>query len=306
MPHETAGNSINTDAVKSRAAVLSVAFNLVSTILKLAAALITHSVSLYSEAIHSAADVVASSIAYFSVRAASVPADDEHPFGHGKIESLAGFAESIFLLITMGVIANEAIKRLIHGGDVHRLDVGLVVMGLSSVGSLLAGLYVKRAGKETRSLALQSNGQHLLVDCITSTGVLSALIIVRYTPWQNADPVLALVFSAWIGFNSLRLCYQAYQQLIDRRLTDEEIQQIRGILVANGKILSYHRLRTRLSGQTRHIDVHIVVPSEWSVVEAHKVADDLEKQISTDLHPAEVVIHVDPYDDSLEDLRRQS
>ncbi len=306
MPHEKAGVSIIVDASKSRAAAVSVAFNAVSTLFKLVGAILTHSVSLFSEAAHSAADVVASLIAFFSVKAASAPADDEHPFGHGKIESLAGFAESIFLLLTMGFIANEAINRLLMGGEVHHLETGVAIMAASAVGSLLVGLYVQKEGNRSRSLALQSNGQHLMVDFITSAGVLVALLIVRYTPWKHADPVLALVFAAWIGFNSVKLCMQAYEQLIDRRLADEEITQLQNLFDGATEIVSYHRLRTRLSGQTRHIDVHIVVPSTWSVVEAHRVADDLENLIRENLHPAEVVIHVDPYDDSGEDSRRQT
>lgn len=296
MQQKVAASKSNRRSAKSSAAILSVGFNLASTILKLVGAAITHSVSLFSEAVHSAADVVASTLAFFSVRAASAPADDEHPFGHGKIESLAGFAEAIFLLLTMAFVVSEAIHRLIHGGEVRRLDTGIWIMAASAVGSLLVGLYVSRQGKLSRSLALQSNGQHLLVDFITCSGVLAALLITRLTAWQNSDAILALLFAAWIGFNSLRLSYNAYQQLIDRRLPDEEIEDIRSILRGNEQIISYHKLRSRLSGAVRHIDFHIVVPNDWSVVQAHRVADDIEKAVKKALDPAEVVVHVDPYD----------
>lgn len=290
---------------KSRAATVSVAFNATFTALKLFGAALTHSVSLFSEAVHSAADVVASTIAYFSVRAASQPADEEHPYGHGKIESLAGFAESIFLLLTMAFIAKEAIDRLMHGGEVHKLETGVGIMAASALCSLVVGLYVAKCGRDTRSLALQSNGQHLLVDCLTSCGVLIALLVVRTTGWAYADPILALIFAGWIGLNAGRLCLSAYQQLIDRRLPDAEMEALQKLLDECPEILSHHGLRTRLSGHVRHIDVHVVVPSDWSVAEAHRVVDDLENLIDTTFDPAEVVIHVDPYDDSLEDLKRK-
>ena len=297
MPRDHKPRKPTQASTKSKAAVLSVAYNVVSTLLKVVGAILTHSVSLTSEAVHSAADVVASLLAYFSVKAAAVPADDDHPYGHGKIESLAGFAESIFLLLTMIFIGNESIHRLVKPVGVEKIDVGLGIMLLSAVTSLAIGLHVQKTGRKTRSLALQSNGQHLLVDCVTSVGVLTALLITRLTGWQSADPILALVLALWIGVNAIRLCHKAYQQLIDQRLPIEEIAELRAHLDANPEIISYHRLRTRLSGSTRHIDVHIVVPNDWSVVEAHRVADAIEKSVAQTFPPAEVVVHVDPFDE---------
>jgi len=290
------------NGTKSKAAALSVGFNVVSTLLKIVGAVLTHSVSLTSEAIHSAADVVASALAYFSVRAASVPADEDHPYGHGKIESLAGFAESIFLLLTMALVANESILRLMHGGEIHKIEVGVWILTATSTASLVVGLYVSSVGRKSRSLALQSNGQHLLVDAITSAGVLVALLIAKITNWQQADSILALFLAIWIGFNAVKISQKAYQQLIDRALPDDEIALVRKLLEGNTQIRSFHRLRTRLAGAVRQIDVHIVVPADWSVVEGHRVADSVEHEIKRALPPADVVVHVDPYDDEAIDL----
>jgi cation diffusion facilitator family transporter len=287
----------------AQAASLSVAFNVVSTLLKIAGAVLTRSVSLTSEAIHSAADVAASLIALFSVRAASAPPDDEHPYGHGKIESLAGFAESIFLLLTMAFIINEAVLRLLRGGEMRQIEVGVWIMAASAIASLATGLYVSRIGKSSRSLALQSNGQHLLVDSITSAGVLVALVIAKITGWQQADSIVAIILAVWIGVNAVRLSLKAYQQLIDRALPDDEIAVARTLLEQHKEILSFHRLRTRLSGAVRHIDVHIVIPQDWTVFEGHRVADSVEQEIKRALNPAEVVVHVDPFDDEAIDRR---
>jgi cation diffusion facilitator family transporter len=283
---------------KRRAASISLAYNVVLTAIKLVAAGITGSVSLLGEAIHSATDVFASFIAFLSVRAASAPPDEEHPYGHGKIESLAGFSESVLLLFIVVYICVEAVSKLIHGSSPVNVDLGIWVMAFSCVTSLVTGHYVTRVGNETGSLALRSNGRHLMVDFWTSVGVLIALAVTRATGWTQADPIAALGLSVWIAKGAIQIAHEAFHQLIDRRVTDADVELIRTILADEPELLSYHRLRTRHSGDTHFIDLHIVVPAEWSVVRAHELADRLEKRIEHALAPAQVVIHVDPFDES--------
>jgi len=282
--------------LKNRAAALSLTYNVTLTLLKLAAAILTGSVSLLSEAIHSATDIVSSGIAFFSVRAASAPPDDEHQYGHGKIESFAGFGESILLLLIVGYIAVESIQRLFFLHPVENLDIGVWVMGFSVITSYLTGRYVGKIGNQTHSIALIGNSQHLMVDCITSVGVLVALLVTKLTGWQYADPALALVFAVWMAFGALKLGKRAFDQLVDRRISDEELEKTKQLIESHPGLLGYHRLRTRLGGDTRYIDFHIVVPDEWSLSKAHDTADALEKRIEATLSPAVVVIHVDPYD----------
>jgi cation diffusion facilitator family transporter len=252
--------------------------------------------SLLSEAIHSGTDVVASFIAFVSVRAAAVPPDEEHPYGHGKIESLAGFGESILLFLMVFYLIGEGIHRLITGVELHQLEVGLGVIGLSTVTSLLTARYVLGVAKRTHSMALLSNGQHLLVDFYTSAGVLAALLLVHLTGWTLIDPLLAIGIAFWLAGGAWKLSKMAFHQLIDRHLPIEELDTIAGILNSDPRVISYHRLRTRRSGYMRYVDLHLVVPNDWSVQRAHAVADELEKKIEHALAPAQVVIHVDPYD----------
>jgi cation diffusion facilitator family transporter len=288
------------EILKRRAAALSLVYNVALTVIKLVAALITGSVSLLSETIHSATDIVASAIAFVSVRAAAVPPDEEHPYGHGKIESLAGFGESVLLLLIVVYVVFESIQRLLFKTTVENLDVGIWVMVGSIVSSLIVARHVQGVAKRTGSLALLSNGQHLMVDFWTSMGVLAALLVTRFSGWREADAVFAIGLAAWLGLNAWRLCVTAFHQLIDRRLEDGEIERIEEIVRAHPGIISHHKLRTRLSGTTRYIDFHIVVPNEWSVVQAHECADALEKTLEREMDPAQVVIHVDPFD-----LRKQ-
>lgn len=282
--------------LKFRAAAVSLAYNIILTLLKLAAAVLSGSVSLLSEATHSATDIVASGIAYVSVRAASAPPDEEHPYGHGKIESLAGFGESILLLLIVAYIVFESVQRLIRPSEVQNLELGIWVMVFSTVTSFGVSRYVKRIGDRSSSLALLSNSQHLMMDCVTSLGVLVALLATRLTGWQQADPIFALGFAAWMAIGAWKLARKAFDQLVDRRLEEHEIERIKTFIEARPGLLGYHRLRTRLSGDTRLIDMHIVVPNEWSLKQAHDAADALEKELARDFAPATVFIHVDPYD----------
>ncbi|MFY9234277.1 MAG: cation diffusion facilitator family transporter [Fimbriimonadaceae bacterium] len=285
------------EAEKQRAAGASLAFNLISMAAKIVAAVLSGSVSMLSEAINSAVDVASSSIAFVGVRAAAVPPDEEHPYGHGKIESLAGFGESILLFLTVIYIVAESIHRLIVGQEIAQVEVALWVMAASTLGSFLVSRYVFSVARRSGSLALLSNGQHLAADFWTSAGVLVALGLTKFAGWKQADAVIALVLAIWIGITAIKLSKTAFHELIDRRLTEEDLDQIEAVLASDKRLLSYHRMRTRRSGHMRYVDLHIVVPRDWSVVEAHRVADDLEKTMEHALAPAKVVIHVDPYDE---------
>jgi len=288
---------VDRNSRKRRAANLSLGYNVLATALKLTAAVATGSVSLLSEAAHSATDIVASAMASLSIRASSQPADDDHPYGHGKMESVAGFGESILLFGVVGYIAIEAIQRLLRGGsEVQALDFGIGVMAASAATSFVVGRYVQRVGRQTESIALQSNGQHLLVDFWTSAGVLAALAATRLTGLDWIDSAVALAFAIWLGYGAWGLFRTAFDHLVDRSLPEEEVERIRAILDAQTGVISWHRLRTRIGGSIRFVDVHIVVPRELSVVDAHEVADAIEKAIKAEFGIAVANVHVDPFD----------
>jgi len=284
------------DRIKRQASLVSLAANTCLTLLKIVAAILTGSMSLISESIHSATDVAVSLVTFLSIRAASVPPDEEHPYGHGKIESLAGFGESIFLMFMVVYIVNESIGRLLHGAGVQHLELGIWIMGFSALTSLLVGPYIRRIAIKTESMALKSNGRHQIIDFVTSSGVLLALAVTKFTGWRHADAWFAILLGLWIAYSALQMGKEAVQQLIDRRVSDDEIDRIHQTLRAEPDLISYHRLRTRHSGHVHYIDVHVVVPNEWSVIQAHALADRLEKAMEEALRPAQAVVHVDPYD----------
>ncbi|MCS7208495.1 MAG: cation diffusion facilitator family transporter, partial [Fimbriimonadales bacterium] len=215
---------------------------------------------------------------------------------HGKVETLAGFGESILLMLVVGYLLLEGVRRLIVGSTLEQLEWGVGVMALSTLTSLVVGQYVWRVGKRTHSLALMSNGQHLMIDFWTSLGLLIALGVIYFTGWVFIDALLAIVIALWLFRGAWQLATRAFHELIDHRLPQEEIALIDHILRSEPNLLNYHNLRTRRSGATRYVDVHIVLPNDWSLQRAHEVADTLEKRIAHALRPAVVTIHVDPYD----------
>ena len=281
---------------KQRAASVSLAYNVALTLLKIIAAVLTGSVSLLSEAAHSGTDVVSSAVSFVSVRAAAEPPDEDHPYGHGKIESLAGFGEAVSLLILMAYVAFESIQRLFLPHRFEHLDLGMGVMLISSLTAVLVSRYVSAVGKKTGSLALLSNAQHLNVDSWTSLGIFLGLGISKITGWIYTDSVVGLIMAAYILKGAWKMTVVGFEQLIDRRLSDTELAVVTAVLTAESEIISFHRLRSRLSGSMRYIDFHVVVPRDWTVVQAHEVADRIEEEIEIALAPAQVVVHVDPFD----------
>lgn len=281
---------------KDRAAAVSLAYNVVATAAKAVGAIFTGSVSLASEAAHSAVDILASGVAWLSVRYAARPPDDEHPYGHGKMEAVTGLAESILLIVTAVAIFVTAIGRLFTKGEIVRIDLALAIVVASCVTSFLAGRYVLAVARRESSVALVGNGQHLLVDFWTSLGVLVGLLITRLTGWGGADAAVAILLSLFMLAGVVRVGNEALQQLLDRLLPDDEMARVAEIIEAEPGVLSYHRLRGRHSGSVHEFDVHVVVDADWSLRQAHDLADRLEKKICRALAPARAIVHVDPFE----------
>lgn len=276
------------------AARLSLAYNCLQTTLKLIGAFLTGSISLLSEGLHSLSDILSSFISFVSIRAAAAPPDDEHPYGHGKIDTLAGLSEAIVLFLFSVYTAIISVAKFFNKPEVQKVDTGL---GIIIACTLLGGLVftrINRAAKESSSFALQSNAQHLLVDLMTSCGVLAALIVMKFTGWHYADPLFGFLLSLWLGYSSVTMIHKAFNEVIDRHIDPIELARIREILNSEPELLSYHKLRTRHSGNMHYIDVHLVVPRTWSVVQGHELADRVEKNIERELAPAVCTVHVDP------------
>ncbi len=281
---------------KSRAAALSIASNAILIALKLAAGAITGSIAIITEAVHSLIDLVASVIAFFSVRKADEPADAEHPYGHEKVESLAAAIEGMLILVGAGVIVYEATRQLVRGAEVDRLGVGIAVMAFSVFANLGVSTVLSRQAKAHDSQALEGDAAHLRTDAMTSAGVLFGLALVQITGNAAFDPITALVVAVaivWAGFRILR---RSSGVLVDETLPEAELDRIeRAIATARTpEVAGYHKLRARRAGSRRHIDFHVQYRSGTSLERAHELAHQMRDSIEAEIPQAEVLIHAEP------------
>jgi cation diffusion facilitator family transporter len=284
--------------VKTRAAALSIASNAILIALKLAAGALTGSVAILTEAMHSSIDLIASFVAYFSVREADKPADAEHPYGHAKIENLAAAIEAMLILVGSGVIIYAAVRSLANGPEVHSLGVGIGVIGISIVANVTVSTVIARRARETDSPALEGDAAHLRTDAATSGAVLLGLVIVQLTGATWLDPVIALTVAAAIVYAGVRLLARASRVLVDEALPPEELDAVRDAIAAFGPrgVCGYHKLRARRAGSRRYVDLHVQFTSGTTLEAAHETAHALQDAIRERLRGADVLIHLEPED----------
>ena len=281
---------------KSGAAALSIASNAALIALKLAAAAITGSIAILTEAVHSLIDLVASVIAFVSVRKADEPADADHPYGHEKVESLAATIEGMLILVGAGVIVYEATRHLVEGAEVESLGIGIAVMGFSVIANVGVSTVLYRRAKALDSPALEGDAAHLRTDALTSAGVLVGLGIVEITGIAAFDSITALIVAAAIVWAGIRIIRRSSGVLVDETLPDAELDRIEAAIASarTPEVAGYHKLRARRAGSRRHIDLHVQYRSGTSLERAHELAHQMRDSIEAEIAMAEVLIHVEP------------
>jgi cation diffusion facilitator family transporter len=283
---------------RSRAAAVSIVSNTALIALKVTAGILTGSVAVLTEALHSGIDLLASLIAFFSVRRAEEPADAGHRYGHDKFENAAAAAEGVLILAGSAVIAFAAIRSLIVGSELDHLGFGIVVVGFAAAVNLAVSSWLFRRGREMSSPALTGDAAHLRTDAYTSIGVLVGLGLVSVTGANWLDPVVALAISVGIVVTGVRLTMGSLRVLVDEALPDDEQAAIRESIeaFAGAGVVGYHQLRTRRAGARRYVDLHVQFASGTSLEEAHHTAHALQDAIQERLNGADVLIHLEPAD----------
>ncbi len=281
---------------KSGAAALSIASNATLIAIKLAAGAITGSIAILTEALHSLIDLVASVVAFISVRKADEPADADHPYGHAKVESLAATIEGMLILVGAGIIIYEATHRLVVGAEVERLGVGIAVMGFSVIANLAVSTVLSRQARAHESPALEGDAAHLRTDALTSAGVLGGLILVELTGVVAFDSITALLVAAAIVTAGLRIIRRSSGALVDESLPEAEVDLVEAAIasVRTAEVAGYHKLRSRRAGALRYIDLHVQYRSGTSLERAHALAHTMRDAIEAALPRSEVLIHVEP------------
>ncbi len=281
---------------KTRAAALSIASNSLLIALKLVAGAITGSIAIITEAIHSSIDLIASVVAFLSVRKAGEPADADHPYGHDKIENLAAVIEGMLILVGAGVIVFESVRRLMDPPAVDSLGIGIAVIGFSMAANVVVSSYLYRQARATESPALEGDAAHLRTDALTSGGVLIGLVLVQVTGVEVLDPVAALLVAVAIVVAGLRILTRSSRVLVDEVLPDDELAAVRAAIDGHGarEVAGYHKLRARRAGSRRYVDLHVQFHEGTTLARAHEVSHELQTAIGERLRGADILIHLEP------------
>jgi ferrous-iron efflux pump FieF len=283
-------------AAKTSAAWLSMLAAAFLIALKTTTGFITGSISVWASLLDSTMDIFASGINYFAVRASSRPADDDHSYGHGKAESLAGLFQSLVIAASGIFLVYESIRRIINLKQTQSEWVGVLTMVVAVLVSIGLVVKLKRAARETESPALHADAMHYITDIYSNASALLALVIVALTRYQIADPIISLAIAFYILWSAIHVGRESIDVLMDRRLpaqVDERVAEVVGRYRDQG-VLGFHDLRTRRSGSQKFIDMHLEVKRDMRLQEAHDVSVRVLRAIEAEIPRARVQIHTDP------------
>jgi len=286
-------------SLKSRTARLSIWSNSLLIILNFTVGFISGSISIISEGIHTIMDLLAAIMAYFSIRIADTPPDEQHPYGHGKYENISGVIEALLIYVASGWIIWEAVQKLLapHHIDNYGLSLGILVMFFGSVVNYFVSKRLYKVADETDSIALKADALHLKTHIYTSAGIGIGMILIWLTGWYILDPIIAILVAIFILKEATEILIHAFKPLTDTSLSKDELETITEIIDQHlDECMTYHKLRTRKGGSHRYIDFHLEVTKDMSVQASHELCDRIEQQIEQHIPNAEVTIHVEPKD----------
>ena len=261
--------------------------------LKTWAWLASGSVSLLASLVDSLTDSLASLVNLFAVRLALRPADDNHPFGHGKAESLSALAQSAFIGGSAVFLLLNAVERLLHPQPLQQTTLGIAVMLVSLLLTLALVLFQRWVLRLAQSKAVSADSLHYVTDFASNIVVLVALLLAAWG-WPRADAVLALLLGGWIFWSAAKIAIEAVNTLMDKALPPADVARIEAAALAVPGVLGIHDLRTRLSGARHFVQMHIDLDARLNIVEAHDIAVAVAAQIRALFEEAEVIVHQDP------------
>jgi len=276
-----------------RATYASVGVAIVLIAGKLTAWLMTGSLSVMASLVDTLMDLAASVINLVAVRWSLQPADEEHRYGHGKAESLAGLAQASFIAGSAFFLVVHAIERLRSPSPIHEAQAGVVMMVIALTITLALVIYQHYVIRRTNSTAIRADALHYATDILTNLGTIAALVLAGYG-WPMLDPIIAILIACYIFYSACKIGYEAGQMLMDRELPAEIREQIRQIAQSPPQVKGVHDLRTRQSGQTMMIQLHLELEDQIPLIRAHGIAKAVEKEILRSWPEADVIIHQDP------------
>lgn len=280
---------------KLRAARLSVITAALLASLKIATGIATGSMAVVASAVDSLLDILMSSVNFVAIKKAEEPADECHPFGHGKYETVATLIQAFVIAISGSWIIFEAIRRLIQGSTLQLIEGGIAVLIFSTMISILISRYLKKIAKETDSSALEADSLHFSMDVYTNLALAAGLAIMQVTNIPIIDPILSILIGCYIIIEAFKLVRHGMRDVLDAELPPvirEEVTRLLDDFEEN--LVEYRNLRTRRAGSQKFMDLDLIVCRHISIEEAHDIADKLENQIKADIPGSDVTIHLEP------------
>jgi cation diffusion facilitator family transporter len=275
---------------------LMLIFSIVLMVIKFAAYIITHSNAILTDALESIINVVAGSFALFSIYFAAQPKDENHPYGHGKIEYLSVGIEGGLIIIAGGAIFIKSIMGFFHPKTIESVDIGVYISVFAGIANYLMGTYLIKKGKSHHSTLMIADGKHLITDTVSSIGLVMGLVIIYFTKIYWLDNVIAIIFGVYIFITGYQLLKESVNNLLDEA-DYEQLNKVVEILNSNRKDqwIDMHNLRVLKYGSHLHIDAHITLPWYDNLEESHSEVTAVENLISEKLEgEVEFFIHADP------------
>lgn len=282
----------------NKAMRLSLAIGFFMLAIKSYAYFLTGSAAIFSDAAESVVHVFAVGFAAYSMWLSHKPPDEDHMYGHDRITFFSAGFEGALIMIAAFFILYQAVQKILHGFDLDNLDEGMLFISIATVLNGGLGFYLMRLGKKYHSLVLEADGKHILTDCLTSLGVILALVLTRLTGWMYFDPILAILIGCNILWTGLKLIFNAFHGLMDR--TDPLLDtKIRSILKneTDKREIRFHHLRHRDAGNRLMIEVHLLFSAQLQIAHAHELATQIEQKLEEAFEkPTEFITHLEPFE----------
>jgi ferrous-iron efflux pump FieF len=281
--------------VKQKASAFAILSALVLALSKFSAGLLSGSMAVVSSGLDSLLDVFMSGINFFAIRKAAEPADEGHPYGHGKAESIAGTIQALVIISTGGFIIYKSVVEFLEKAPIHYSGLDLGVMILSLIFSFVISTVLRRVGKKTESAALKADALHYTSDLYSNSAAIAAIVIAYFTKFLFFDTGFAIVTGIIIIVSAVKILREGISGLMDSRIPqciEEEIQAI--IEEMPFPSAGYHKLRTRYAGSRKYIDFHLLACRKLHIDEAHALAHQIENRIREKVSASDTVIHVEP------------
>lgn len=279
-----------------RAILISLCASILLMLAKFIAYFITNSNAILTDAAESIVNVLASGFAFYSIYLATLPKDENHPYGHGKVEFFSVFVEGILICIAGVVILIKSVYSLFYGNEVSDLYNGALIIAGTGLINLVIGLFLIKTGKANKSLTLEADGKHLLTDALSSAGLVVGIVIIQLTQILWLDSVISVLLGIYIVFSGYKLTRRSVGGLMDESNL-ELVEEVVKILQKNRQPswIDIHNLRAQQYGADLHIDCHVTLPYYFDLNTVHQEISAIDKLINQSVnHQTELFIHADP------------